>query len=365
MLGMVAVQVERDPKTGATVIRSVAPVSAGAGVPGATVFDDGRKSVHAIGGAGGGPSAEELGQILSVINDVGMQVLLDEVTAAPHGTQKGREEVKREQEEEEEDGASEEKEGAISDRTHNALLQKASVAENIAHLNSTESYDLGAGEEREGCYESGGEDDEDEEEEDVTLVEREMDEATEERGGEAGHRLDQAPVTLTFLGYTEAAGGQGLGHEDNGEVLKVERVIISDDGDEEDKEEESDSEATSPPQTEPPGTQELPASETRPQPPTGSEPAEMDGGGGERQGQTLAFPPGQGQGVGGVGGEGEVLGKGAPEVLFQDVPLDGNGAGALREEAGQGAEPPNQAPPSRAEGKVAPKHKTCQCCTVM
>ncbi|TMS15525.1 Palmdelphin [Larimichthys crocea] len=47
VLGTVAVQVERDPKTGATVVRSVAPVSAPAGAPMATtVFDDGRKSIH-------------------------------------------------------------------------------------------------------------------------------------------------------------------------------------------------------------------------------------------------------------------------------------------------------------------------------
>ncbi|KAG7216125.1 hypothetical protein INR49_021806 [Caranx melampygus] len=49
-----------------------------------TVFDDGRKSIHAVGGTGCQPSSEELGQILSVIDGVGMTALLDEVTVVPN-----------------------------------------------------------------------------------------------------------------------------------------------------------------------------------------------------------------------------------------------------------------------------------------
>ncbi|XP_042361164.1 uncharacterized protein LOC121956833 [Plectropomus leopardus] len=86
VLGMVAVQVERDPKTGASVIMSVAPVSepAGAAPMSTTIFDDGRKSIHAVGGSGIQPSTEELGQILSIVDGVGMKVLLDEVTVTPN-----------------------------------------------------------------------------------------------------------------------------------------------------------------------------------------------------------------------------------------------------------------------------------------
>ncbi|KAL3054269.1 hypothetical protein OYC64_006570 [Pagothenia borchgrevinki] len=82
VLGMLSVQVERDPKTGATVIRSVAPLSSPSGAT-TTVFDDGRKSIHAVGGSGNQPSSEELGQILSIVDGVGMRVLLDEVTVTP------------------------------------------------------------------------------------------------------------------------------------------------------------------------------------------------------------------------------------------------------------------------------------------
>uniref|UniRef100_A0A8C7WTK2 Paralemmin-1 n=1 Tax=Oryzias sinensis TaxID=183150 RepID=A0A8C7WTK2_9TELE len=66
VLGMLEVQVERDPKTGVTVVRSVTPVSAPAAAPKATpIFDDGRKSIHTVGGSPGQPSSEELRQILS------------------------------------------------------------------------------------------------------------------------------------------------------------------------------------------------------------------------------------------------------------------------------------------------------------
>ncbi|XP_029582673.1 paralemmin-1 isoform X2 [Salmo trutta] len=91
VLGMVTVQVERDSKTGVTKIRSVVPVSGAPRALGETVFNDSRKSVHHVGGAEGQPSAEELGQLLSVINDVGMQVLLDEIPVVPQ--QKAEEKI--------------------------------------------------------------------------------------------------------------------------------------------------------------------------------------------------------------------------------------------------------------------------------
>uniref|UniRef100_A0AAV2KKU0 Paralemmin n=1 Tax=Knipowitschia caucasica TaxID=637954 RepID=A0AAV2KKU0_KNICA len=84
VLGMLAVQVEKDPKTGASIVRSVTPVSGAAGPQVAnSIFDDGRKSIHAVGGSAAQPSSEELGQILSVIDGVGMTALLGEVTVTP------------------------------------------------------------------------------------------------------------------------------------------------------------------------------------------------------------------------------------------------------------------------------------------
>ncbi|CAB1433886.1 unnamed protein product [Pleuronectes platessa] len=93
VMGMLTVQVERDPRTGATVVKSVAPTSAGGGDRVHTVFDDGRKSIHTVGGSGGQPSTEELGQILKVIDGVGMEALLDEVTVVPNLTEVKTEKV--------------------------------------------------------------------------------------------------------------------------------------------------------------------------------------------------------------------------------------------------------------------------------
>nr|XP_046272517.1 uncharacterized protein LOC124073970 isoform X2 [Scatophagus argus] len=212
VLGTLAVQVERDPRTGATVIRSVAPVSTPAGGPMATtIFDDGRKSIHTVGGAGGQPSTEELGQILSVIDGVGMKVLLDEVTVTSNNT-----ETKKENE-----VASEE--NVLSFPTHHAM----SVEDNEL-LDSSTSYNLDAELGTEDCA-SSMENKVDEKEDRSIMVVREI-------PGEVvnieDQNLEECPVTLVFLGYTDSTYDQGHGQEENEGMLTVERVIITDEGEE-------------------------------------------------------------------------------------------------------------------------------------
>ncbi|XP_067089247.1 paralemmin-1-like isoform X2 [Osmerus mordax] len=327
VLGMVAVQVERDPRTGATTIRSVAPVSA-AGVPadgiptGATVFDDGRKRVLALGGSGGAqPSAEELDQVLSALDGVGMEMVLGEASALPRGGRRG------------DDGG--EEGDAPCDPTQEAPWREG-LAENDESLSSYENPEVEV--EIEGCYESGGEDDEDyggrREEGGLGGGWPNQEEADGDGGG---YGTEDGPVTLTFLGYTEAAeAGQSLGHEDRGGLLTVERVIIADEEDV-------------------------------------REPGREGEAGGGREEEREASPLSQERGGGVGGGEPEegLAKEGQEKEVFQDVALDGATVEAQRRETGQGAElhplvAPAQAPPSRAEGEGIPaKSKTCQCCSVM
>ena len=219
---------EVDPRTGATVVRSVAPmsVSGAAGAAGAmatTVFDDGRKSVHAIGGDGAQPSAEELGRILSAIDGVGMTVLLDDVTVTTTTAAAA----------------------AVSDTGINGehSLESVDASPRVVEMRGGSG---GGGQVGEAAAEEG---------EGVaithglvepTVAAREavgQPIVTEETLGAAPDY--ETPVVLTFLGYAdsdqqEGSEGVALGHDDRGGVLTVERVVIEagdDDGDEEEKEE--------------------------------------------------------------------------------------------------------------------------------
>ncbi|CAL8316519.1 unnamed protein product [Arctogadus glacialis] len=197
VLGMVAVQVEVDPRTGATVVRSVAPTSAPVGATATTVFDDGRKTVRAIGGGGAQPSAEELGRILSAIDGVGMTVLLDDVAVTT---------------------------SAASDADDG---ERSRVGEAGAEEGGGVAVTRGPGESATTVREAAAQ----------PIV-------TEEAPG-AGPDYE-TPVVLTFLGYAdsdqrEGPEGVALGRDDHGGVLTVERVVIDagddDDGDEEEEEE--------------------------------------------------------------------------------------------------------------------------------
>lgn len=277
VLGMVAVQVERDPKTGATVVRSVAPMSTPPGAPRATtVFDDGRKSIHAVGGSVTQPSTEELGQILSIVDGVGMKVLLDEVTVTPNKAETKIENV----------DAPEGK--VLSFSTRHAMSK-----ENNTQADSSRGYDLELG--MEDFAASMGNI---EEKEDRGII------AVRDIPGEVDNvedlSLEEGPVTLVFMGYTD--GDQDVSQEDQDEgMIKVERVMITEDGEE-----------------------HVLGPETPAQTPAGKE-----------------------------------------SQVFQDVPLDGNGAGVKvqGEESDNGVQ--NSSSPTIAEGEGSPKRKTCQCCSVM
>ncbi|KAM4530550.1 uncharacterized protein PAE49_023007 [Odontesthes bonariensis] len=205
VLGMLAVQVERDPKTGATVVRSVAPISTPAGTPNATtIFDDGRKSIHTVGGSVGQPSTEELGQILSVIDGVGMKVLLDEVSVEPEKTEKVETSKYLE-------------EKVLSLTAHDTMSKEDYIQQTSSGINPLEAEmriekcSLRAGD-------AGNE---------TMMVVR--DTAGKEHNIE-GQRLEEDPVTLVFLGYTDDTTGDGL--EDHESMPTVERVIITEDGEE-------------------------------------------------------------------------------------------------------------------------------------
>ncbi|CAM9229330.1 unnamed protein product [Lampetra planeri] len=190
VLGMLAVQVERDAKTGAAVVRSVGPVSTPGAPVASTVFDDGRRSIHTVGGSGDEPSDEEIGQILSAIDSVGKKLLLDEIRVTE--TKMTDSEVDRESERKLQDVSSEEK------RTSFDGLSGGSKA-----------------------FENGGN----------MMVVRDM--AGREVNME-DQNLEDAPVTLLFLGYTDPdpSSGTCLRDKDSEDMLTVERVFITDEGEE-------------------------------------------------------------------------------------------------------------------------------------
>ncbi|XP_034395168.1 paralemmin-2-like [Cyclopterus lumpus] len=271
VLGMLAVQVERDPKTGATVVRSVAPVSTPAGVPPPTaVFDDGRKSIHAVGGSGSELSTKELGQILSIVDGVGMTALLDDFQAGAESVDAG---------------------GAPEGQVVSFSSRRGSSKEDSAHFACSGGHDLEAELGIEERFASMGHKEDKKEDGSTTAV--------GDIAGEVGEvedlRLEEGPVTLVFLGYTDE--DQGDGREENGGMLIAERVIITEEGEEH---------VLGP---------ETPASPL----------------------------------------------EGKESRVFQDIPLDGNGAGVevRGEEGGNGRQD------SSSPSKATSKSKSCQCCSVM
>ncbi|XP_029945980.1 paralemmin-1-like [Salarias fasciatus] len=274
VLGMLEVQVERDPKTGATVVRSVAPVSAPAGGPNATtVFDDGRKSIHALGGSAAQPSTEELGQILSAIDGVGMKVLLEEVAVTPNKA-----------------------EAKSEDERGNRALN-----ENILPLISTHTVSKVEKTQLDDSRSDPSEAVEKSTTMVVTDVAQQVDHIEDQR-------LEEGPVTLMFLGYTDGTTGEDEAQEDQGGPITVERVMITEDGEEH----------VLGPQT-----------SVSLQPPS------------DRESQDV---------------------KRKPEGL-QDVPLEENVGGAKVKEGDE--ELQESSLPTAAEGGGKAKRKTCQCCSVM
>lgn len=199
VMGMLTVQVEKDPKTGTTSVKSVTPMSSTAGVSKATtVFDDGRKSIHTINADQ--PSTEELDQILNAVSGVGMKVLLDEVTIMP-----SKEKIRTENEEA--DSYPEKK--VLSFVPHDALSNKQFDS----------SGRLEGKMKREKCavrYTDNK----------TTLVVRDSVETEDD----VGKRLEEDPVTLLFLGYTDATADPS--QDDRDGMLTAQHVIITEEGEE-------------------------------------------------------------------------------------------------------------------------------------
>ncbi|XP_074553205.1 uncharacterized protein LOC141809876 [Halichoeres trimaculatus] len=282
VLGTLAVQVERDPKTGVSVVRSVTPVSALADAPAATtVFDDGRKSIHAVGQVESPPTTEELGQILSVIDGVGMKVLLDKVEVTPN------------KERTENDGGSEKPEGKVlSFSACHATAEEDNMQVDSSTGNNVKA-ELGV----EDCAVSIEKKEDKKEDRCITAVNN----TTGEVDNVVDQQLVDGPVTLLFLGYTDDTTDQDPDPENQEGMIKVERVMITEEGEEHVI-----------------GPETLPQEEKEPQ-----------------------------------------------EGVYQDVPLEGNGAGGqVQREEGEKVQHESSAP-AKVEGEVTSKRKTCQCCSVM
>nr|XP_043906806.1 paralemmin-2-like isoform X1 [Solea senegalensis]XP_043906808.1 paralemmin-2-like isoform X1 [Solea senegalensis] len=292
VLGMVAVQVERDPKTGATVVRSVAPVSTPGGTERAhAVFDDGRMSIHAVGGPDGQPSNEELGQILNVIDGVGMKALLDEVTVVPSKAEMKTEIV----------------EASRTPGEKRSLSGHHAVTEEIMQLDSSRSYVVEAELSTDDSAATVGNQKDKKDDRNVSAVT--VDDIEDQK-------LEDGPVTLLFLGYTDATVDQGNSQDGSEGMITVERVMITDDGEE----------------------YVLGDETSAPAPPTVSKVAEQEAG------------------------------KESKDEVFQEVPLDGNGAQVKVQDDTCGQEKSQKSSsPDKAEeqGKGTTKRKTCQCCSVM
>ncbi|XP_072550372.1 uncharacterized protein [Salminus brasiliensis] len=207
VLGVLEIKVERDLKTGATTIKSMAPKPAAAlEGTGEAVFDDGRRTVHAVGGVEDNQHSEkDLSQILNAISEVGMQTILGSVAITCN------EELGGEKERKAETGDPEVKQ--TSELTHDAL-QQDDTSDSLA-VCKTEAEEPGVNERRDGV-------DREEKLDGEAKVQEEDWEMVNCRPEEG---LD--PVVLSFLGFTQVQAGSGLGFAAEGAVLKVEDVLIA------------------------------------------------------------------------------------------------------------------------------------------
>ncbi|XP_037400488.1 paralemmin-1-like isoform X1 [Pygocentrus nattereri] len=224
VLGVLEIQVERDPKTGATTIKSMAPLSSAAlDATGQAVFDDGRRTVHAVGELEGSQHSEaELSQILNAISDVGMQTILDGVAITCNKEQEEQKEKKAQTGEPEFEQSSEDA-GEPTDLIHDPLQQEKQQHCSSA-VSKLEEEEGGLNERRDVVAE--------EERDKGKVREREVGvEEDEWEGVNCRPEEGLDPVVLTFLGFTQVQTGSGLGYEDEGGLLKVEQIFIASDED--------------------------------------------------------------------------------------------------------------------------------------
>ncbi|KAI1886799.1 hypothetical protein AGOR_G00199530 [Albula goreensis] len=189
VLGVVEVQVEQDVKTGATTIMSASSlpsVSLGEAVDlRETVLEDGLSTAQAAEGGGAESTPQELGQNLAAEAESGVGAVPEEAAAIPNGTQEGEDETQK--------PFAEDKD-ADADSTLNPPQQ-----EDLAGTLQSESVSPGQGE---GGLEGVG----------------------------PATQLVEDPVLL--LASSEAEPGQDVGEEDAGEIMRAERVLVTDEGDE-------------------------------------------------------------------------------------------------------------------------------------
>lgn len=215
VLGTLAVQIERDPKTGHTTVTSVTPAQTADGAPKAiTLFDDGRKSIHTVGAQGNQPSTEELGQILSVIDGIGIEMVLDNVTVLP-----SRVDAKQAQR-----GSN----GVTESKGLHATSYNASSGESNKQVDSCKSYNLDPQLLTVSCASSM--DNKAGKGEDRSIVT--LEDIARETGSTQVQSLEQEPVTLVFMGYRDSVSDKGHDDEIEEGMLTAERVIITDDGEE-------------------------------------------------------------------------------------------------------------------------------------
>lgn len=208
-------QIERDLKTGNTTVTSVSPVTTADGAPKATtLFDDGRKSIHAVGAQGNQPSTEELGQILSVIDGIGMEMVLDNVTVLP-----SRVEAKQEQR-----GSNRVTESKSLHVTNdNASSEESSKKADSCRRNNLDPQMFGV-----SCASSM--DNKADKSQDRSIVT--LEDIARETGSAQVQSLKEDPVTLVFMGYSDSISDKGHDDEVDEGMLTAERVIITDDGEE-------------------------------------------------------------------------------------------------------------------------------------
>lgn len=271
------IQVERDPRTGAAVVTSVAPLSTIDGAPLATtVFDDGRKTIHTVGCPGGQPPDQELGEILSIIDEIGMKVLLVEVKVTPNKSDAKKEKT------------------AAPEAKSFSPCHVISGKEDVQFV-SSRSYNLEPELLKVGYSASMGNKGDTKEDRSMMMV-------RDVAGNEENQSWEQCQVNVVSLGCSDSKSDQNHSQDNYEGMIAVERVIITDDGEEH---------------------------------------------------------------ILGVSVLPEVV-KESQNHLFQDIPLEENGETEVKtqaEERDKGLHKSSLA--SIAEGEGTSKRKPCQCCSVM
>ncbi|XP_015204606.2 paralemmin-3 [Lepisosteus oculatus] len=224
VVSTVQVTLEKDLRTGVSTVQSVVPMATGdVQVRGQTLFDDGRKTVHAVGEAiSAQPDPEEVGLVLSAVaGKAGMPEGLEASRTESTVIHNGGKDMQGKQKPEVpflEEGS---KEGSQS--LHSSQNPQKVDVEGEPKTNGSVSATEVSGDENP----------------EPSPATRAQENAPAERPGgqvpqgtaEITDQTGQGAITLTFLGFTEASPEEDF-EEAAGTVIRAERVIITDEGDE-------------------------------------------------------------------------------------------------------------------------------------